>query len=181
MSVAEKLGALRLILGHKQGLSEKEYLFAPSLEDQVIPRGAVVELIGSYKFEWIAHFLAQHPDFHIFWAERDPSILPTALHQRGVNLSHITFALLGDNFVTSLRRAIQSQAFQIVLAPNLFDEIKVLQAFQLFTEKSNSTLFLFGKNKASTAWPISVQLQIEKGENGKFEIEILKQRHGKFS
>lgn len=179
MSVAEKLGNLKLILGSQFTSSEKEYLSAPQLRDKTISRGIVAELLGDYKVEWLAQFLAQHPELKVFWAERDQSILPTALHQRGVHLSQVTFAILGKDFVQPLRRAIQSQVFSIVIAPHLFPEIKILQAFQLFTEKSNCTLFLLGKDKPSNAWPISLQLQIEKDEDHTFAIEILKQRYGK--
>jgi len=180
MSVAEKLGNLRLILGHQLiSSSEKEYLQDAQLGSETIPKGAVVELIGDYKIEWLAQFIAQHPDLKVFWAEKEQSILPTALHQRGVNLAQVTFAVLGQNMVQPLRRAVQSQVFSILIAPNLFPEIKILQAFQLFTEKSNCTLFLLGKEQASSAWPISLQLQIEKDQEQDFKIEILKQRHGK--
>ena len=180
MSVAEKLVNLRLILGHQLiSSAEKEYLNAPQLGSGVIPKGALVELLGDYKVEWLAHFLALHPDLKVFWAEKDESILPTALHQRGVHLSQVTFAILGQNLVQPLRRAVQSQVFSILIAPHLFSEIKILQAFQLFAEKSNCTLFLLGKDQPSNAWPISLQLQIDKGDEQNFKIEVLKQRHGK--
>lgn len=180
MSMAEKLGNLRLLLGHQLISSfEKEYLSAPQMDSNIIPKGAVVELLGNYKIEWLVQFMAQHNDVKTFWAEKEQSILPTALHQRGVNLSQVTFAILGQNLVQPLRRAIQSQVFSILIAPSLFTEIKVLQALQFFTEKSNCTLFLLGKDQPSNAWPIFLQLQIEKGTDQDFEIEVLKQRHGK--
>ena len=180
MSVAEKLGNLRLILGHQLISSpEKKYLFAPQLGTKTVAQGSVVEILGDYKIEWLSQFLALHPDLKVFWAERSPSILPTALHQRGVKLSQITFALLGQDLVQPLRRAIQSQVFSVVIAPQVFSEIKIFQAFQLFAEKSNCILFLLGQEQASSAWPISLQLQIEKGQKQQFEIEILRQRHGK--
>ncbi len=180
MSVAEKLGNLRLILGHQLIANpDKQYLAAPQLGTSTVAQGSVVELLGNYKVEWLSHFLALHPDLKVFWAERSPSILPTALHQRGVQLSQITFAILGQDFVQPLRRALQSQVFSVVIAPQLFSEIKILQAFQLFAEKSNCILFLLGQEQASSAWPISLQMQIEKGEEQKFEISVLRQRYGK--
>lgn len=180
MSVAEKLGNLRLILGHQLiSSSDKQFLSAPQIEANTVAQGSVVELLGGYKVEWLSQFLALHPDLKVFWAERSPSILPTALHQRGVNLSQITFAILGQDLVQPLRRAMQSQVFSVVIAPQLFTEIKVLQAFQLFAEKSNCVLFLLGQEQPSSAWPISLQLQIEKGHQQQFEIHVLRQRHGK--
>ena len=179
MSVAEKLQSLRLILGEQKNLFKKDYFTAPQLDENTIPRGAIVELIGSYKTEWAAQMIALHPDLKVFWAENHLSILPTALHQRGALLSQITFAVVPKDLVAALRRAIQSQVYGLVFAPNAFDEIKIFQAFQLFTEKANATLFLFGKEKPCTAWPISLQLEIHKSGEGQFEIEILKQKHGK--
>ncbi len=178
MSAAEKVKALRLILGGACAPSSKEFWDAPALEGGV-PRGVIVELLGPYKTEWLIQFLAGYPDFKIFWAQRDQAILPTALHQRGLDLTKITFGILGKQMTQSLRRTLQSQSFQIVIAPNLFEEIKIFQAFQLFTEKSNSTLFLLGDKKPSMAWPISLQLEIHKGTDQDFRIEILKQKHGK--
>ncbi|MBC7740905.1 MAG: hypothetical protein H7061_01830 [Bdellovibrionaceae bacterium] len=184
MSTAERLHGLRLLLGGQQlAPSTKQFWSAPQLEPG-IPRGVVVELLGPCKTEWVIQFLAMHPEFKIFWAERDQSILPTALRQRGLDLTKITFGTFGKNLVQPLRRIIQSQSFEVILAPNLFEEIKVFQAFQLFTEKANSTLFLFGENEPSPAWPISLQLDIHKlnihkGDHNKFAIEVLKQKHGK--
>ncbi len=177
MSVAEKLNSLRLILGEQKSF-RKDYLSAPGLLENIVPQGALVELLGSYKTEWAVQFIAGHPEMKVFWAEKDQSVLPTALHQRGVSLSQITFATLSKDLVPALRRAIQSQVYGIVLAPNIFEEIKIFQAFQLFTEKSNATLFLFGGEKPSTAWPISLQLEIHKSGFNEFQIEILKQKHG---
>ena len=177
MSTAEKISALRLILGGAQAPSNKEFWEAPSLETGV-PRGVIVELLGPYKTEWLIQFLAGHKSFRIFWAQRDEAILPTALHQRGLDLTKITFGILGKDMTQSLRRTLQSQSFQIVIAPSVFEEIRIFQAFQLFAEKSNSTLFLMGDKKPSTAWPISLQLEIHKGADQQFEIEILKQKHG---
>ncbi len=178
MSTAEKISALRLILGGGQPTANKEFWTAPSLETGV-PRGVIVELLGPYKTEWLIQFLAGHRQFRIFWAQRDEAILPTALYQRGLDLTKITFGILGKDITHSLRRTLQSQSFHIVIAPSVFEEIRIFQAFQLFTEKSNSTLFLMADKKPSTAWPISLQLEIHKGRDQQFEIEILKQKHGK--
>lgn len=178
MATAEKLNALRLILGEQKITVHKEFWQAPALPSG-IPRGVIVELLGRCKTEWLIQFLVMHPEFKIFWIEKEQSILPTALQQRGLDLTKITFGTFGSQLVQPVRRVIQSQNFEVILAPNLFTEIKVFQAFQIFTEKSNTTLFLFGDKVASTAWPISLQLDIDKDDAGNFTIDILKQKHGK--
>jgi hypothetical protein len=183
MAAAERVQALRLVIGSLENLKPKEYLSAPNLSEG-IPRGVIVELIGPCKTEWLIQFLKLHPEFRTFWAESEQRILPTALHQRGVNLKQITFATLGTQMTKPLRRVLQSQVFDVIVAPNQFPEIKVLKAFQLFAEKSNSTLFLLGQKEPAKSWPISLQLNINKNEGTEgwesFHMEILKHKHGKF-
>jgi hypothetical protein len=178
MSTALKLQHLRQAIGAIEHVGPKEFWTAPNLSCG-IPRGVVVELLGPKRTEWFIQFLKMHQDLKTFWAEKEQQVLPTAIQQRGVDLNRITFGVLGDDSVKSLRRVIQSQLFPVILAPNQFSEIKVFKAFQLFTEKSNSTLFLMGNRTASNAWPISLQLEIHPADKNQFQIEIIKQKHGK--
>lgn len=178
MSTTEKLQKLKLILNLQELRTQRESWTAPGLPDG-IPRGALVELLGPSRTEWFLQFLKMHPELRTFWAERDQQILPTAIHQRGVDLRRITFGILGTDSVPSLRKVIQSQTYEVILAPNKFTEIKIFQAFQLFTEKANNTFFLLGQEKPSTAWPIALQLEIHQSDDESFQIEILKQRFGR--
>lgn len=178
MASAEKIKHLKLIIGALEQVGPTAYWEAPNLACGV-PRGVVVELLGPARTEWFIEFLKLNSELRVFWAERAQQILPTAIHQRGVDLKRITFAMVGDDLIKPLRRVIQSQLYQAVLAPNRFTEIKEFKAFQLFTEKSNSTLFLLGSKEPSNAWPISLQLDIHRSPHQQFKVDILKQRHGK--
>lgn len=178
MAASERIQELKLLIGGFEELRSKEYWSAPNLPGG-IPRGVIVELLGPWRTEWFLQFLKMHPEFKTFWAEKKQHVLPTAIEQRGVDLSSIFFATLGDDVVTPLRKVIQSQLYEVVLAPTQFSEIKIFKALQLFTEKSNCTLFLLGDKKPSNAWPISLQLDIHKKDDENFQIEILKQRHGR--
>jgi hypothetical protein len=179
MGASEKVQKLRLILGGLQEPQAREILCAPHLSCGV-PKGVIVELLGPARTEWFLQFLKLHPEFRVFWCEREQSILPTAIHQRGIDLRRITFGLLGEDLKRPLRRVMQSQLYQVLLAPNVFSEINTFKALQLLTERTNSTLFLLGKKTPSLAWPISMQLEIGRGANqGEFKIDILKQKHGK--
>ena len=173
---SERVTQLKLLLGELKEPIPKEYIVAPSLP-MGLPRGVIVELIGPSRTEWLIQFLVNHKDFRIFWAERDQSILPTALYQRGLNLNRVTFGTLGEDLLP-LRRVLQSQLYQVVIAPNRFSEIRIFKALQLSTEKANSILFLMGDKEASKAWPISVQLSIQKDSDNQFRIEVLRQKHG---
>jgi hypothetical protein len=60
---------------------------------------------------------------------------------------------------SALRRAIQSQLFEVVISPSVFEEDRLLKGLQLLTEKSNCVLFLVAK-QLKPAWPIAVQLDV---------------------
>ncbi len=176
MAASERVKKLKLLIGGLEESTPRDFLSAPILSSG-IPRGTIIELVGPCKTEWLIQFLKTQPHFRIFWAEQDQKILPTALHQRGLNLAQITFAKLGDDLVLPIRRVLQSQLYQVVIAPSHFTEIRILKAFQMFTEKSNALLFLMAEKEVSKAWPISMQLNIQKDPENQFKIEILRQKH----
>lgn len=113
-----------------------------------IPRGGVIEIRGSASAEWFIEFLKLNPELGVFWADRS--------HQ-----------------AISLRRVMQSQMFEVLLAPNKYNDIKTLQALQIFAEKSNTTLFLFSVDNRIAALPITLQLEITKTEQGHFRVHSL--------
>ncbi len=179
----QKLSELKLLIGHLENPVQRE-VYPSSTFSSGIPKGLIVELLGPAKTEWLLHFLSENSRPRIFWIEKEQSILPTALQQRGVDLHRITFGLFTKDAALTLRRILQSQLYPIVIAPNLFTEIRVLKNFQMMTEKSNAVLFLFGQSTASTAWPIALQIEIERrldhGEK-KFQLHILRQKYGRLS
>lgn len=175
MALSERVHQLKLLLGGLEDKPDREFLPAPELPGG-LPRGVMIELVGTMKTEWLLQFLKLHPELRIFWAEREQRILPTAIHQRGVDLSRITFGTFGKDLVIPLRRVVQSQVYQVVIAPNVFPEIRVLKAFQLFCEKANALFFLMAE-QPSSAWPISMQLEIKEGPP--FKVDVLRQKHGR--
>jgi hypothetical protein len=182
---AERIKHLKLVIGAVDVTIPREAWPASGLNEGV-PKGAVVEILGPQKFEWLISFLKQNPELKIFWAEKTQSVLPTALSQRGIDLSRVSFGVLGEDCFVSLRKIIQSQVYEVILAPNLFKDLKMFRAFQLLTEKANNTLFLAGNKTPSTAWPIALQLEImrakpdiTKDKEKKFHIEVLKQKYGR--
>ena len=179
MAASEKIRALKLLIGGlEQPVARESY--PCSTLSLGIPKGAIVELLGPQKTEWLCHFLAENSQTNIFWVEKEQSVLPTALQQRGVDLSRVTFGLFGDDPTIKLRRVVQSQLYPIIVAPNEFSEIRIFKAFQLLTEKSNSVLFLLGKKEPCLAWPITMQLEIHKRGND-FKIEVIKNKGGSLS
>lgn len=113
-----------------------------------IPRGAIIEIRGSHAAEWFIEFLKLNPELGVFWADRT--------HQ-----------------AISLRRVMQSQMFEVLLAPNKYQDKKTLQALQIFAEKSETTLFLFAVDNQISALPITLQLEITKTQHDRFRVHSL--------
>ena len=113
-----------------------------------IPRGGVIEIRGSHSAEWFIEFLKLNPELGVFWADRT--------HQ-----------------AMSLRRVMQSQLFEVLLAPNKYYDKKTLLALQIFAEKSNTTLFLFSVDNRIRTLPITLQLEITKTESNHFRVHGL--------
>jgi hypothetical protein len=175
MASAEQIRHLKLVINAMDVTQPRESWQAPGLSDGV-PKGAIIELQGHSRFEWFISFLKENPSLNCFWAEKEQSVLPAALHQRGIDLSRVTFAVFKEKEFPSLRKVIQSQVYPVILSNHSFNEIKVLQSFQLLTEKSNSNFFLAAEKPVTQNWPIALQLDVSRS-GGKFDIEILKQRY----
>lgn len=181
MSTSERVRNLRLVLGDLVKPRNVSFQEAPGISGG-IANGLVVELMGNARVEWLCAFLRIHPEYRVFWCEKDSSILPTALQQRGVSLERLTFGKFGSDMRKPIRQIITSQLFQVVVAPNLYTDINTFKAFQLLAEKGNSTLFLLGEKKPSTAWPIALQLQIgRRSFSDELNVEVIRQKHGLIS
>jgi hypothetical protein len=168
----EKIKNLRMLMSEITGPVQKEFFRADGVPGG-IPRGALVELCGSRKTEWVIQFLCANESVQAFWLEKEQSILPTAIQQRGVNLERLTFGVV-EELYPAVRRVIQSQLFEAVVVPSVFDELRVLKALQLLAEKANTTVFLLAK-KPQAAFPISVQLDV-KGKGSNLDIAVLKHK-----
>lgn len=175
MGKAELLRQLREQTGSLH-ISEKEMWQAPSFAPG-IARGIVAELLGNARTEWLLALFALHPEHFIFWCEREMQANPTAIQQRGITLNRVKFINSAGDLQQPLKTALESQQYPFVIAPNRFTDIKTYQRFKLLTEKSKSTLFLLAKEEFSSAWPISLQLEINFCEEG-FQIEVQRQKHG---
>lgn len=150
----EKLGQLKTPL---TPLSAREYLACTSLPGGV-PRGVICEATGSARTEWTVQLLKQNPALTVFWAEPKLSILPTALHQRGIHLERVLLAETGDKLFPVLRKALKSKLFDCVVLPGAIHEVKILKALQLFARESNACV-LFLSKVPKNAWAIPFQLE----------------------
>ena len=141
----------------------REFLTCDLISEGV-PRGVLCEITGSARTEFILTLLKQNPHLNTFWAEEHLTILPTAIHQRGVNLERILMAETGEMLFQSLRKALKSRLFDCVVLPGAIEEVKMLKALQLFARESNAYVFFLSKILKSV-WAIPFQVETE-WENG---------------
>lgn len=162
------------------GLTNKTILkfshFPPGL-----PLGSLIEVTGSAKVEWIVQFLKENEKLKIFWIEDKLTVLPTAIEQRGVSLERFVFVESGIDVFKPLRQALKSKVFGCAVVPRFTAEEKTLKVLQLLAEESKACVFLLAKTHA-TAWPLSIQLTVEKQReqkktSTKFSVNVIKNKY----
>lgn len=175
MSAQVKILELRELIAQKEGRHTRERYPSSTLSCGV-PKGAITEITGTAKDEWVVNFLIENPSVKVFWAETKFSLNPVALHQMGLSPSRLIFGDCGDDIFSSVRMALRSQAFECVVSPNVYLEEKMLKALQLLAEKSNASVLLLTEELKS-AWPISLQFKVDRGFKGRgFSIELKKNK-----
>ncbi len=175
MGKSEVLRELRVLTGALE-YSNREFWSAPDFPSGVA-QGIVVELRGNACTEWLIRFFVENPEPYILWCEHDPKVLPTAIIQRGVKQHRVKFIIVAGELHQPLRLALESQHYPFVVAPSRMTDVTSFQRLHLLAEKSKSTVFLLAEKKFSSAWPISLQLEINNSPEG-FQISIHKQKHG---
>jgi hypothetical protein len=129
-----------------------------------IPRGGLVEICGHGKTEAVAKLLAEHAHMPVAWIEKDFSLLPSALIQRGVLLDKIFFVEGKSECAWAATLVLRSQIFPFLVYHAPFGEEKELRRFQLLAERFRSTMLLLTEEKPTLAWPISLSLEMEKSQ-----------------
>jgi len=163
--------------GLAQEIERREFLSCKSIATGV-PCGVICEITGTARTAWILDLLVQNPALSTFWAEDQLTILPTALHQRCVDLSRILLAETGDKLFQTLRKALRSKLFNCIVLPGIIEEIKLLKALQLFAREAHASVFFLSKNPKN-AWAIPFQICVDWNVDGKsYRVEILKSKFG---
>ncbi len=171
----EDIGGISCIGGGS--LNEREFWRAPQFAPG-IARGIVAELTGNASSEFLLELFQMHPEPFIFWCDRSPRLNAVAISQRGVKLSRFKFITSDKDLGPALRIAFEGGKFYpFIVAPSYTSDVKTLQRYHLLAQKSKSTLFLLAPKKLSSAWPISLQLEINFSNDG-FAIIKHRQKHG---
>jgi hypothetical protein len=148
-----------------------------------LPRAALTELTGTAKVEWLIGFFNENPTLKILWLEENFTLLPTSLLQLGVSPNRIVYVEAKKELVKHLRKALKCQVFDCLVAPSIFEEERVLKALQLLSERANAATILLAKEHRK-AWPISVQLEIDRktfNKKTEFRINIIKEKASRYS
>ena len=149
-----------------------------------LPRGALIEISGvpgSGKTELVLNFLAENPKLRVAWIEKDLSIYPCAFPEQDVDLDRLLFVDPGPRTAMwCAHQILKSQLFEVIAITEedgaLSDE-NSLRRLQLLAQKSQSTiLLLHSEARTEKHWPISMQLEIRRSQNGLPQIEVLKRK-----
>ena len=128
----------------------------------------------------MVRFLSHNPLIQAAWIEERFSLLPTALQQRKVRLEQVIFVEAKENIEWTATTLLGSQLYGILVItgnwPANERSQKTLRRFQLFAERSNSSVFLLSE-APSSAWSISLQLKAWRPSRlHPPEVKILRQR-----
>lgn len=157
------------------GGEQREFLKCTSVEGGV-PRGVICEITGTARTAWVLDLLVSNPELSTFWAEDRFTILPTAIHQRGVDLSRVLMAETGEKLFPALRKALQAKLFDCVVLPGAIEEVRMLKAVQLFAREARACVFFLSKEPKS-AWAIPFQLRARWRPGGRsYVVELLKSK-----
>jgi len=151
------VASLREMLGSVQGVQSKGTLLSKDFPG-LIPRGGIVEVIGTSRTEWVVSLLAENPTVSVAWVEESLSVLPPAIQQRGVELERILFIEAKQELEWSLQTVLRSQLFSVVVSHGDIRDEKKLRRFQLLAERAKACIFLISKIPARS-WAVSVQIE----------------------
>lgn len=172
-----RLQALRAQVGALDGTFQIETYKHQDLQVGV-PKGAVVELLGPARYEFVAHFLAQQNQACL-WVQKDLSFFPTALFQRGIDLTKNVFVEAGNDVQWVLKQVLQSQIFPFIVGEDFAIQEKDLRKLQLLAERSGAS-FLHLCSDYRPSWVPMLTLNVEQrlGADGQltFSSQVLRKR-----
>lgn len=144
--------------------------------DLILPRGAMVELMGVGSIEWLVRFFGEHAKTRIAWVEPKLSIFPPALSQRGVSLDRWLFIETREEWSWALMQILRSKVFQFAVTPIELIPRRGSDAFlrrlQIQAERSGVSLFFLSAAETGL-FGITHRIRIDG-----MEPKILKRKRG---
>ena len=165
---ASVLRALREEIGAIDGSAAKP-CSKFTLMQEGLPLGAIVEVVGHGKTEFVVQFLKEHPEFKIAWIEKEMSLNPFALLQRDLKLEQFLFIEAATHGIWALQQILNSQCFQAIVVSGFEFDFKQLRRFQMLTERSQGHFFILAKD-FDTSWVPQVQIEVQRKSDSELVI-----------
>jgi len=140
-----------------------------------LPKGAITEICGSGKTEFVVSFLREHSTLRVAWVEQTLSVYPCGILQRKVDLNRILFVEAGNEFPWVVQQLLKSNLFEIVVLFSAVENMKMLRRFQLSVEKAHVTLILLSED-LSNGWPVALQLRSSWKKGERINVEVIRKR-----
>jgi hypothetical protein len=146
--------------------------------DLVLPRGSLVELLGTRSREWLMELFAKHADTRIAWIEPKLTLFPPAVEQRGVSLKRWLFIETKEEWNWSVLQVFRSKLFHFAVTS--VDLIPArgsdayLRKLQIQAERSGTALFLLSESE-TRLFGITHRLRIDAEDA---VPQILKRKRG---
>ena len=172
--MTQTVAQLRAFIGRVESSALREYWPCPDITPG-LPKGAITQISGPGKTEFVVRFLREHPELKVAWIEPTLSIYPSGILQRAVNLNRILFIEAGEDCPWAIQQAFKSNLFATVILTSLVDDLKLLRRFQLAVEKAQASLILISEN-SSTAWPVALHLKSSRNPKGGIHIDVIRRR-----
>lgn len=130
-----------------------------------IPKGAITEVTGSGKTEFVQNFLAEHPSLTVAWIEKSFSIFPYSFVQRGVRLSRLLFVDAQKDVEWTALQILRAQAFGAVVIYGGDMDLQGLRRLQLAAEKSD-VCAIWLTPEPQSHWATSLQVTVRRTPDG---------------
>jgi hypothetical protein len=172
--MSQTFAELKDLYGTLDGSPLREYW---SCSDTTIrlPKGAITQICGVGKTEFVVEFLREHSGFRVAWIEPNLSIYPCGIVQREVNLNRILFIEAGNEFPWVVQQVFKTSLFEVVILTSTIEDSKVLRRLQMAAEKAHASLILLSEG-FSNAWPVALQLKSTRNHGGRVNVNLVRKR-----
>jgi hypothetical protein len=146
-----------------------------SLMSTGLPLGTLIEVKGYGKTEFVVQFLKEHPEFRVAWVEKEMTLNPFALLQRGIRLEQILFIEAPREGLWALQQVLNSQCFQSIVVSGFEFDFRELRRFQMLNEKSQGHFFIL-TNEFHDSWVPQLQLEVQRKAGSVLKISTHRNR-----
>ena len=181
MEATSKALTLRLLrekIGAIDGAQEKPRSKFTLLSEG-FPLGTLIEVKGHGKTECVVQFLKEHlatnSEFRVAWVEKEMTLNPFAILQRGLKLEQILFIEAPREGLWALQQLLQSQCFQSIVVSGFEFDFRELRRFQMLNERSQGHFFIL-TNEFHESWVPQLQIEVRRNAEGPLKISIHRSR-----